>query len=521
MTNLNVELGAVLKGIVKEALREVLAETHLGYGAQIATMTKDAKDVKGDLPKEAKELNKEVVKNEFAGKVAGSIAEDVNPHADAQDAVNKAERRAELEALTYNQVKSIATKAGLDKSGNKAVLVERILEAEFNGAQEEVAPQSDEKVTRIESDPTPVEKEEVSDEDNSEDGEEYDEADFREFLEDLEVDELKDIAKEAGVKLTAKDKTAKAITNKLVADLDKLVEALTALGYYDDEESNEADAETTVDEVDNTDTEDGDNEPDNIADEYGLNDMSVEELAEICTDNGLSAKGKKQALIDRIVKGIEDGVIEFEDDEETQPAVNVDDNSEDGADEEWYTEEELMEYETSDLEEIATENELEIPTKKVKGKTVTDRKALIQALVALGEGEESEEGNVPEDNKNESEDTTEGSEDYPEREAKENEIEEEIQAQYKAKKLKDSVIKKFLEKYNEGNPDCKGCKGCSKEEILDCYITAKQSLVDDEGDVMELEEAYIRNGEYHCCGKELKTLDDDLYCSVCGQKYEQ
>ena len=35
--------------------------------------------------------------------------------------------------------------------------------------------------------------------------------------------------------------------------------------------------------------------------------MSLEELAEFCSDNGLSSKGKREALIARIVKAVEAG----------------------------------------------------------------------------------------------------------------------------------------------------------------------------------------------------------------------
>ena len=45
-------------------------------------------------------------------------------------------------------------------------------------------------------------------------------------------------------------------------------------------------------------------------------DMTNEEIAEILIDAGLSATGKREALVARVIKAVKDGKIEFEDDEE-------------------------------------------------------------------------------------------------------------------------------------------------------------------------------------------------------------
>ena len=224
-------------------------------------------------------------------------------------------------------------------------------------------------------------------------------------------------------------------------DLDKLVEALEALGYYDEEDEEDETVEATEEETGDED------ERVKIVEEYGLEEYTVEELADICAEYELSTKGKKQALIDRIVKGILDGTIELEDEEEAE-------------------EEEVQEEKA--------------PLKKVA---------------------ESEN---------------------PEVTKKEAEIEADIRDKYEKGKLKDSAIKKFLDKYNEGDPECAGCKGCSKEDMLECYIDIHKALVDDDGDVNEFEEPYVRHGEYFCCGRELKELENgNLYCSVCGTEYQE
>lgn len=168
--------------------------------------------------------------------------------------------------------------------------------------------------------------------------------------------------------------------------------------------------------------------------------MTIEELADILAEHDLSTKGKKQALIDRIVKAVEEGEIELSD------------------------------------EAGATKEE-------------------------DGEEEDEEESS------------------HPERDAKEEEVEAEIRKQYKAKKLKDTEIGKFIKNYLDGDPKA---KGMSKEDNLEMYIEIKKALVDDDGNVTGLEEPYERDGEYHCCGRELKTLDSGSpYCEICGTEYQE
>jgi hypothetical protein len=104
---------------------------------------------------------------------------------------------------------------------------------------------------------------------------------------------------------------------------------------------------------------------------------------------------------------------------------------------------------------------------------------------------------------------------------KEKEVEEKIRADYKAKKLKDTEIKKFLKKYYDGDPDCADCKGCSKEEILQCYIDIQKNLVDDDAELNELESAYMREGEVFCCGQVCQMLENgNAYCEICASEYE-
>ena len=446
---------APIKEVIKEAVEEAIE------GVVPAVVEEAPVEVKKVEKKAKVVVESEVEKAEEDTEVEEEIEDEVEEDT-VEDTVEEAvgfdreAKKAELEEMKYNDLKALAgTLEGASAVGKKAEIIESILNAyEAMGEvhSEEETAEGEEQEVQYEA----KEYEDVADE--QEDGEADDDGDreeFVEFLESLEIDDINEIAEQAGIKVGKKVVKAKLI-EELVEDLDKLVEALEALGYYDEEDEGEGEDET-VEAPEEVEEETGDEEDERvkIVEEYGLDEYTVEELADICAEFELSTKGKKQALIDRIVKGIMDGTIEFEDEDEEEVEEAVE-------------------------EEVQEVQEEKAPLKKVS---------------------KSENSKVLK---------------------KEAEIEADIRDKYEKGKLKDNAIKKFLDKYNEGDPECAGCKGCSKEDMLECYIDIHKALVDDDGDVNEFEEPYVRHGEYFCCGKEIKELDNgNLYCSVCGQEYEE
>ena len=393
--------------------------------------------------------------------------EDIEEEDEEENDFDVEARHKELTKMKYNELKVLAgTIKGASAVGKKADVIASILDAEANGAvstEEETEEEEEEvivkkKITQKEE----VEEVEEEEDDSEEEAEEveYSEQDyeeFTEFLTEMKIEEIKDIAIEAGFEL-GKRVIKTSLIKKLVADLDVLIQTLDDLGYYDEDE--EEIVEEAVEEVEEVEEEEEGME--NLADEYGLNEMTVEELADICTDYDLSTKGKKQALIDRIVKGMLDGTIDFE--------------SEDDEEEE--------------VEEVVEEK-----PKKAKKKAVKE---------------------VEEEPEEEIEDI----EKTPKMTKAEDKIEADIRKKYKAKKLKDATIKKFLDKYFEGSPKVMA-KKLSNSVLLEMYIEIHTGLVDDEGAVSAFEEPYIRGQEYHCCGKVLKELDEDtMYCTACAVEYE-
>lgn len=156
-----------------------------------------------------------------------------------------------------------------------------------------------------------------------------------EELESMAYNDLKKLCKELGVPAKG-GKT-------------QLIEAILDSGKYsadeqedtskEEEEPKKSGKSTTskvnksqeppVEEEEEDDTADEEEEK-TLADEVAeaTEDMSLEELAEILADAGLPTKGKRQALLARIVKGIEEGKIEWAD-EEVEDQEESDEEEED------------------------------------------------------------------------------------------------------------------------------------------------------------------------------------------------
>ena len=82
--------------------------------------------------------------------------------------------------------------------------------------------------------------------------------------------------------------------------------------------------------------------------------------------------------------------------------------------------------------------------------------------------------------------------------------------------------KELVEWLNEFNNTKDTMKKKSDEEILNEYIYCSCLLINDEGEMPEDEGAYTVNGIPYCCGHKLAfNEDNDTYiCEVCGAEYE-
>lgn len=200
------------------------------------------------------------------------------------------------------------------------------------------APKTSEKVAPAKKSATKkskIEKQEVDEADETPD--ETDGIYTKEALDDKKYNELKKIAKEVGV--SAKGDRETLIDNILGAS-EQIEED------FDEDDEEETTLEDVEDDTDEDDGEDEDVEAEPIDDEESLaeeiedrvSEMETEEIADLLVEAGISAKGKRQALINKLIKAVQDGAIaingEGENEEEPEDDDYEDEDVEDEGDEE-------------------------------------------------------------------------------------------------------------------------------------------------------------------------------------------
>ena len=290
-----------------------------------------------------------------------------------------------------------------------------------------------------------------------------------EDLSSMTIQQLRSLAKSHGLstKGTKKDLIARInelnepVEEEIVEDeVEETIEEVTPEVVEDEVEETVEDLEDEEEEIEES-TEDM-NEMELIQSE--LEAMEVDELVEILESVELPTKGKKQALISRILEAVADGLLEF------------------------FDADEIEEYDADEEDEELDE-------------------AIEQAL------EETDE----EDEEEEIEEIEEIEEEVSPREATQMEVEEEILEAYEDGSLTDKEIANFLEDYFNGK-----FKPINKKRALNKYIEIQCDLVDADGDRMPMGEPYyVSDEDVFCCGSEIKELDNgNLFCEVCGQEYE-
>lgn len=162
-------------------------------------------------------------------------------------------------------------------------------------------------------------------------------------LSEMSYNNLKKLAKELGI-------SAKGGRNELISAIEKARAEESEDEAEDEEETaeveeaveEESEAEDDAEEEDEEDdSDDADEEEEDEEEEQSTadavaeatEDMSDDELKELLESVGLSSKGKRTALLSRIVKAVDDGLISLDDDEEEEEAEDEDeDDSEEAED---------------------------------------------------------------------------------------------------------------------------------------------------------------------------------------------
>lgn len=373
------------------------------------------------------------------------------------------------------------------------------------------------KIEEVKNDvePTPeVEEEVVEVETNTE----------AEDLNSKTLKELKDLAKELGVSTKGSKST---IIGRILEAQDNVEEVV-------EEPEENILTEEEVEEFEEA-TETGEDNPL----EAQLNEMSVEELADILAEVGISTKGKKQSLIAKVLKAVEEGKIELADEEDAdeeeevveetveeveEPVTDTIEETED--DEEGIELEEILDsLGTKELKDLAKELGIKVVLKDKKASLIEkitnfeDDNKLMEVLIEKDIIVATDEEEVEEDVDTEEEFVVEGSD--VRIEAVENKFAD-LMEHIENGEIEMSEVKEFLEEYYADNKsELKKIEAMTEEDLANKYCWIQANLIDDEGQEVDFEEPYMVGDKPYCCGIPMKQLNETTYvCEIDGEEVE-
>ena len=373
------------------------------------------------------------------------------------------------------------------------------------------------KIEEVKNDvePTPeVEEEVVEVETNTE----------AEDLNSKTLKELKDLAKELGVSTKGSKST---IIGRILEAQDNVEEVV-------EETKENILTEEEVEEFEEA-TETGEDNPL----EAQLNEMSVEELADILAEVGISTKGKKQSLIAKVLKAVEEGKIELADEEDAdeeeevveetveeveEPVTDTIEETED--DEEGIELEEILDsLGTKELKDLAKELGIKVVLKDKKASLIEkitnfeDDNKLMEVLIEKDIIVATDEEEVEEDVDTEEEFVVEGSD--VRIEAVENKFAD-LMEHIENGEIEMSEVKEFLEEYYADNKsELKKIEAMTEEDLANKYCWIQANLIDDEGQEVDFEEPYMVGDKPYCCGIPMKQLNETTYvCEIDGEEVE-
>lgn len=336
--------------------------------------------------------------------------------------------------------------------------------------------------------------------------------------------ELKDLAKELGVSTKGSKST---IIGRILEAQDNVEEVV-------EETKENILTEEEVEEFEEA-TETGEENPL----EAQLNEMSVEELADILAEVGISTKGKKQSLIAKVLKAVEEGKIELADEEDAdeeeevveetveeveEPVNDTIEETED--DEEGIELEEILDsLGTKELKDLAKELGIKVVLKDKKASLIEkitnfeDDDKLMEVLIEKGIIEATDEEEVEEDVDTEEEFVVEGSD--VRIEAVENKFAD-LMEHIENGEIEMSEVKEFLEEYYADNKsELKKIEAMTEEDLANKYCWIQANLIDDEGQEVDFEEPYMVGDKPYCCGIPMKKLNETTYvCEIDGEEVE-
>lgn len=313
--------------------------------------------------------------------------------------------------------------------------------------------------------------------------------------------ELKALAKELGV----------SVRGSKSAILGRILEKLDVAEVEEEEPVTEAE-EPVTEEVENDD-----------AVQEALEELELEDLADLCEQAELSTKGKKQALIARLMTAHNAGEIDLTDFfEEEDITDEVDEEIEEDAVDEMQIEEILEAQDLKTIKAVAKKLKIKVALKDKKPAIIEkigqyDAEDVVEVLNDMGLIEPTDD----------EEEASEGVE-MPKFEGSKKRIKaceacwKETMSDLETGDIDEDDIREFFEDRFSGNKS--ELKKIAKKDWEDLAIEFAEiiaNMFDDDGDDVEMQEPYMVGETPYCCGVPMKKVDDTHFlCEIDGEEVE-
>lgn len=267
--------------------------------------------------------------------------------------------------------------------------------------------------------------------------------------------------------------------------------------------------------------EEGENDDDPI--QEALEELELEDLADLCEQAELSTKGKKQALIARLMTAHNAGEIDLTDFfEEEDITEEVDEEIEEDAVDEMQIEEILGAQDLKTVKAIAKKLKIKVALKDKKPALIEkigqyNVEDVIEVLNDMGLIESAD------DDEEESEGVK-----MPKFEGSKKRIKaceacwKETMSDLEHGDIEEDDIREFFEDRFSGNKS--ELKKIAKRDWEDLAIEFAEiiaNMFDDDGDDVEMQEPYMVDETPYCCGVPMKKVDDTHFlCEIDGEEVE-
>ena len=254
-----------------------------------------------------------------------------------------------------------------------------------------------------------------------------------------------------------------------------------------------------------------------------LEELELEDLADLCEQAELSTKGKKQALIARLMTAHNAGEIDLTDFfEEEDITDEVDEEIEEDAVDEMQIEEILEAQDLKTVKAIAKKLKIKVALKDKKPAIIEkigqyNVEDVIEVLNDMGLIEPTDD----------EEEASEGVE-MPKFEGSKKRIKaceacwKETMADLENGDIDEDDIREFFEDRFSGNKS--ELKKIAKKDWEDLAIEFAEimaNMFDDDGDDVEMQEPYMVDETPYCCGVPMKKVDDTHFlCEIDGEEVE-